>query len=667
MLHFLTTPLCRFVSGVLVVPSVILILATTVYAQGSTEISGGQGNTTSPTEQIILPEMAPIQLVRTDSPRETFGSYLRLIREMEDIFLAYRKDQSRTNADRMYQLVPMFHQLLDLSAVPEAFRRKAGNDVSADLVDIIGRLDLPPLESIPDAGVYDGQETPARWRIPGTPITIVRIEDGPRQGEFLFGARTVSLAPAFYKQIQHLPLRSSLGIESWNHTIPLVHGPLIPAGLVSALPDILKQTWLETPIWKILTVVILSALATLVLVLLQRAINARALGNKVTLELRRLLTPAAIILAVLTLSSFFAVEVNVVGTFAQTVDFTMTLVIFLAAVWIFWLVLLALSEWIILSPKIPDDSLDANLLRLSARVIGFVGGVLILAYGAQDLGLPVLSLMAGLGVGGLAVALAIRPTLENLIAGAVLFMDRPVRVGDFCSFGAYMGTVESIGVRSTKIRALDRTVISLPNATFADMEIINWAKCDRMEILTKIGLRYETDPDQLRYVLAKLREMFYAHPKIDNETVRVRFVGYGTSSLDVEIRVYALTRDWNDFYAIREDVFLRLNEVVRESGADFAFPSQTLYMGRDAGLDEGRSHAAKQEVESWRRSGQLPFPRPAEHRIEEIAGTLDYPPHGSPDADSLKVRVSGPAEPLSVEPQYEDTDNAEQQSEPERR
>ena len=296
-----------------------------------------------------------------------------------------------------------------------------------------------------------------------------------------------------------------------------------------------------------------------------------------------------------------------------------------------------------------------------------MGSVLILIYGAQDLGLPVLSLLAGLGVGGLAVALAIRPTFENLIGGAVLYIDRPVRIGDFCSFGTRTGTVESIGIRSTQVRALDRSLISIPNAAFADMEIVNWAKCDRMLILTTIGLRYETEPDQLRYVLVKLRELFHVHPRIDRNTVRVRFAGYGASSLDVEIRVYALTREWNDFYAIREDAFFRVNEIVRNSGTGFAFPSQTLYMSRDDGLDEDRGHAAMQEVASWRRSSQLPFHRLAAWRVGELAAALDYPLHSSPDADSPKDQVSEAAEPLSAESQLEDTNETEQQPEPERR
>jgi MscS family membrane protein len=272
---------------------------------------------------------------------------------------------------------------------------------------------------------------------------------------------------------------------------------------------------------------------------------------------------------------------------------------------------------------------------------------LILTCGAQRVGLTVLGLLAGLGVGGLAVALALRPTLENLIGGVILYMDRPVRIGDFCNFGNYTGTVESIGVRSTQIRTIDRNLVTVPNANFANMEINNWAACDRMMIRTTIGVRYETEPDQLRFLLVNLREMCWAHPRIHPETVRVRFIGYGASSLDIDFRVYALARDWDNFYAVREDVFLRVNDIVAKSGTSFAFPSQTLYMGRDDGLDKERSEAAIEQVGAWRESDNLPFPDPTDAKIENLADTLDYPPRGSPAAGRPQSDSHDAAESLS--------------------
>ena len=193
-------------------------------------------------------------------------------------------------------------------------------------------------------------------------------------------------------------------------------------------------------------------------------------------------------------------------------------------------------------------------------------------------------------------------------------------------------------------------MITIPNAQFADMQIVNWARCDQMLIDEVIGLRYETNADQLRYVLARIREMFHAHPRIDSDTVRVRFARYGDSSLDLTIRVYAMTREWNDFYAIKEDVMFRIKDIVEHAGTGFAFPSQTLYMRRDEGPNNELGEKAIQQVTEWRRKGELPFPRFSAARLKQLDGKLSYPPPGSPDFYASTEELAEGEERLSTEP-----------------
>ena len=595
--------------------------------------------------------------IQTDSPRLTLTTFLRLRDELEQTILAVAsKGRIRADHERLLLLGDQFRALLNLSSVPSASRREIGSETMAFLLDILGRIELPNLDDVPDVDAFADDAEPAIWRIPQTPIRIVRIAEGPRQGEFLFSERTIRAARRFYRGIESLPLRSSLGIKSWSRTIPQLTGPMIPLGVSTAMPDGLKRLWLNTPIWKVLAVLILAVLLVSVIKLFHRVINRGETNNQTGLLLRRALTPLAILVVVRIFESIIAFEINVSGAFSTIVDRATTVVTYVAAVWLFWLVVLLIFERVIVLRELPEESFDTQFLRIGGRALGIVGGVIIIGIGAQELGLPVYSIVAGLGIGGLAVALAIRPTLENLIGGVMLYLDQPVRVGDFCTFEDKMGTIESIGVRSTKLRALDRTMITVPNAALADMQLINWAKCDRMLITTTIGLRYETDPDQLRYVLVKFREMLHAHPKIDPETVRVRFAGYGVSSLDIGVRVYALTHEWNEFHAIREDIYLRMNDIVRKSGSSFAFPSQTLYMGRDGGLDSELGEAAIEEVQSWRRAGELPFPGLSTEKIEQLEGTLDYPPQGSVQIGRSEKEVQEAPEPLSAGRDTEDAD-----------
>ena len=147
---------------------------------------------------------------------------------------------------------------------------------------------------------------------------------------------------------------------------------------------------------------------------------------------------------------------------------------------------------------------------------------------------------------------------------------------------------------------------------------------------TTLGLRYETSDEQLRFVGAKLRELLFAHPRVSDEPARVRFVGFGDYSLNLEVFAYVRSTDYNEFLAIQEDILLRMKRIVEEAGTGFAFPSRTIYQAKDNELDRERSEAAEQEVAAWRAARDLPFPFFGVQRVDKIRGTLDYPPNGSP-------------------------------------
>jgi MscS family membrane protein len=242
----------------------------------------------------------------------------------------------------------------------------------------------------------------------------------------------------------------------------------------------------------------------------------------------------------------------------------------------------------------------------------------------------------------LALALAAQPTIENLIGGLTLFADKPIRVGELCRYGSDEGTVEAIGIRSTRIRGRDRTLTTIPNGTLSKMPIVNFALRDQMLIRSVIGVRCETSPEQLRYLLVKIRDMLLGHPRIHPDSVRARFVSFGASSLDIEIFAYVTTTDQAEFLGIREDVFLRVMDIVEQSGTGFAFPSQTLYFARDGGLHAERTEAAEAQVRQWRDDGRLPFPNFSTEQIRQMRGTMAYPPSDSPDASDAGPKTNTP-------------------------
>ena len=196
-----------------------------------------------------------------------------------------------------------------------------------------------------------------------------------------------------------------------------------------------------------------------------------------------------------------------------------------------------------------------------------------------DMGYPVASLLAGLGIGGLAVALAAQKTVENLFGSVSITVDQPFRVGDFVRLeSGTVGTVEAIGLRSTRLRTLDRTLVTIPNGKLADQRLETFAARDRCRLFCALGLVHATRADQLRAVLRGIETILRAHPLVWREGISVRFVGIGASSLDVEANAWFDTADWDVFQAIREEVLLGFLEAVERAGTELAHPTQTVHL-----------------------------------------------------------------------------------------
>jgi MscS family membrane protein len=250
------------------------------------------------------------------------------------------------------------------------------------------------------------------------------------------------------------------------------------------------------------------------------------------------------------------------------------------------------------------------------------------------LGFNLTTVLAGLGIGGIAIAFAAQKTLENLFGGISVLADEVIRVGDSCRFGDRVGIVEDISLRSTRIRTIERTELSIPNGALATMNIENLTRRDKILFNPTLGIRCETSADQLRYLLAEVRRMLYQHPKVESDSARIRFASFDNSTLTLEIFSYVLTRDYAEFTAIREDLLLRIMDIIKQSGSDFAFPSRTVYFSRDSGLDKEKAVAAAEQVARWRDQHELPFPDFARADKSAFRGSIIYPPPESASGKS---------------------------------
>ena len=221
-----------------------------------------------------------------------------------------------------------------------------------------------------------------------------------------------------------------------------------------------------------------------------------------------------------------------------------------------------------------DDQL-MPMIRKTLKTIVFLAAMVMII---QNLGYSVTSMIASLGVGGLALALAAKDTVANVFGSVIVFTDRPFQVGDWVQFSGIEGTVEEVGFRTTQIRRFDKSQVTVPNAVFSSTPIVNHSRRPIRRISMDVGLSYETNAEQMRQILEDIRTMIKEHPDIDSGFHFVNFVTFGDSSLNIRLYCFSKTTVWKRYLLIQEDVMLKIMELVEARGLEIAFPTRTVYL-----------------------------------------------------------------------------------------
>ena len=567
----------------------------------------------------------PLSPPDISTPETTVQTFMTEVREAINAYELGNVDELRDRSSRAFRTMSIPYPSNDSDRIRSAEQAIA-------LFEVLIRVDVPE----PEADAVDADQ-PNFWTIPQTEITLERIES--ETGEFIgyrFTNDTVVRALEFLERIKHLPpFADYRGYRNYYETFKRRPGFDTPAFFVELINDLPAPAFAMIggqPLWKWLTLICAAALAALLFLFSYRIANRLEHGNRSHASSAYWAKPLILltVIGLVIFMEFIVVDIiRMTGPQRGAVVTTLWVIGYAAAIWLLFLSSSRVASLVIHFRDMGVHGLDSQLARLVAKVLAVIGSLFLIVHLAETLSIPVAPVLAGLGVGGLAVALAVRPTLENVVAGFVLFADKPVRVGEFCAFSDKLGTVENVGLRSVQVRGLDRTVITIPNAEFCQLQIINFSRRDSNLLHTTLGLRYETTPDQLRLVLTRLRELLIRHPRVSMDPARVRFIGYGDYALNIEVFAFIQTREWNEFLAIQEDINLRIKDIVEAAGTDFAFPSQTVYMERGHGLDPEAAAKAESQVERWREENRLPFPEHEEGFRFELSGTLDYPPEGS--------------------------------------
>lgn len=450
---------------------------------------------------------------------------------------------------------------VDLRRFPPAERRQKGPELARQLCFVIERtvwIEPDQLSDVPEGDRDDGlparNENVALIQTSDKPVRLI-LERVPREDGvsiWKFSGQTIARVPALFQEFGYGPLEAYLP------------------------QPFFEIRFLSVRLWQWVAFVILLPVAWAVSWLLT-AIVVRASRLFVSLawvplregSLAGTRAPVQWLIAVQlfwggTTWLDLSVRANqAVGSLCAAIS------------WIFcaWLVLrlVDVSAQVILD-RAANRPAVAALMPVGKRAAKITAVLLTILAALQNLGFHVTGLLAGLGIGGLAVALAGQRTLEHVFGGMALVADQPVRVGEFCRFGDKMGTVVDIGLRSTWVRTPERTLLSIPNGQFASMQIENFSRRDRMRLAVTLSLHQETSVEQLHRVLAEIRKTLIDHPRVIPDKAQANFVGFGVRSFDVEIVASVRTTKQEEFVALREEFLFRFLEIVAQCGTRLAFP-----------------------------------------------------------------------------------------------
>ena len=446
---------------------------------------------------------------------------------------------------------------LDLRRTPAPERAKQGPELAAQLEDLLDDtpFNIEMLSRDPEGDTADGLSA-----------TRERLDTFRVDGQTLeLQLERVELRPGYHVWLvsyDSLPL------------IPKAHQLVAETAFEKKLPQTLVTFEIfDTPVWRwialILTALVLSRLTPVLAFGLVRAVRP-------VLDAPALRGPLGVLLAVAGFRA--ALELAPPATLSRLfIDRALAMVLALGLAWAGAVAVDLFAErWRVrLDPRVHGVSysvlpLGRLILKLSLFLFAILGVLSAWGYNTS-------TILAGLGVGGLAVALAAQKTIENLFGGISVIGDRPVLVGDDCRFGNETGTVMHIGLRSTRIRTADRTIISIPNSQFSSMALENISRRDKIRFHPTLNLRRDTTSAQLLEVLSSVREILKAHPKVDAGNRPVRFVGVGPYSLDVEVVAYINTADYDEFLGLQQELLLRMLQAVEHAGTALAVPLQESF------------------------------------------------------------------------------------------
>lgn len=554
--------------------------------------------------------ISPIVPINTDSPRSTLTGFMDIVNKRYAMGLGehglfqeflesnrlFPNESEEKILREMYAIRLTPSKYVDLSQVPDASKVESLWRLTTQLKEILDRLPIPEVEEIPDAATME-REHKNSWRLPGTEILITKVESGPRAGSYLFSAETVANIPKFYEAMKEMPYLHFGSPNFYNFTFHTPSGVgillrhVFPYRWVMSLPSWTQYVIGDQPLWR--WIAVLLSLTILLLITHGCRIIAKKMSHQGGHEepVWELLPYIALVILTPTYVFFFNEALRVSGVLYTSFNVFFWGIFFTALTWLVWKGGHVLAEAIIVSNQIRAVSIDSQIIRLSFRLLSLIVSLALLTEGANRLGMPAYSILTGLGIGGLAVALAAQHTLANLLGSLIIMFEKPFRVGHWIKAGVIEGVVEDVGFRSTRIRTLQNSVVSVPSSDLVNQSIENMTTRKFRVARRQLYFALNTPIHKLENLMVGIRRIIQegGHEDRDHPEVILRSI----TNKGYEVMFDFMVKAHNEAEEFKEQqrILLAIAREAEEAGIQFSRYSDLLDIAHH--LDNAPEHASE--------------------------------------------------------------------------
>ncbi|MCB1190535.1 MAG: mechanosensitive ion channel family protein [Leptospiraceae bacterium] len=504
--------------------------------------------------------------VKIDSPREALQVFLQSMNR-------YKKGIKQKD-EKLSSEIDLAIRCLNMEDIPYLIRKDKGREAAIFLKEVIDRVYVPNYSEVP---LKMGSESNSKWVIPRTEITISRVEVGDRTGEYLISKDTVFRAKEFYQKVKHLPYKKGSG-KGAGYSEPWT---------TKYIPSWAKQIYFFVVLWKWLGIILaifsgylIKVLSKYILKLVLYLIQKKRIESKIELY-QNIYDSCYNPIGYLSVIGFWFLCLNlfpVSGKFFQITLVILELLLSIIVIWFFYKLIDFFTNYIASKTNVDDDKIDLQLLpfiRKTLKVVVVILGFLVVV---QNLGVNVVSIMAGLGIGGLVFAFAAKDTAANLFGSIMILLDKPFKVGDYIVVGNTDGKVEEIGFRTTRIRTLYNSLVSIPNAEVANVKIDNMEERQYRRTVTKIGIGYDTLPEKIEGFMEGIKNILKANQYIRKDYINVSFNGFGEYSLEIFILFHLIVPDYLFELSEKNNLYLEILRLATDMDVTIAYPTRSIHI-----------------------------------------------------------------------------------------